>query len=131
MSLSPRPNQVGSAPYAASSCLTVQLSPTRPQPRSGSAPPPRVYMTLSRSGQIFNPCNHRSSPTLTTAVTSAPTSRAYARTPSRNRAPPMPPARTTMRMSTILAHVTPPIRWVARETRLTCALSVHAPRGSS
>src|SRR5690606_32853899 len=39
-----------------------------------------------------------SSPTLTTAVTSAPTCRAYARTPTRKRAPPMPPASTTMRM---------------------------------
>ena len=56
MSLSPRPNQVGSAPYAASSSLTAQVSPTRPQPRSGSAAPPRVYMTLSRSGQIRRPC---------------------------------------------------------------------------
>ena len=39
MSLSPRPNQVGSAPYAASSSLTAQVSPTRPQPalRVGAA----------------------------------------------------------------------------------------------
>src|SRR5205814_1338346 len=37
-SLSPRPNQVGSAPYAASSSLTTQVSPARPQPRSASAP---------------------------------------------------------------------------------------------
>ncbi len=35
MSLSPRPNQVGSAPYAASSSLTAQVSPTRPQPALG------------------------------------------------------------------------------------------------
>src|SRR5690242_12168538 len=39
-----------------------------------------------------------SSPTLTTAVTSAPIARACARTPTRNFAPPMPPVRTTIRM---------------------------------
>jgi hypothetical protein len=39
-----------------------------------------------------------SSPTLTTAVTSASICRANARTPTRNLAPPMPPVRTTMRM---------------------------------
>jgi hypothetical protein len=41
-----------------------------------------------------------SSPTLTTAVTSAPTARAWARTPTRNFAPPMPPVRTTIRIVT-------------------------------
>src|SRR5256886_8797056 len=97
-SLSPNPNQAGSAPYAASSALTVQVSPARPQPRSASAPPPRVYMTLSRSGQIRSPCSVTSSPTLTIAVTSAP----VARTPARNRAPPIPPASTTIRMPPIL-----------------------------
>ena len=41
-----------------------------PQPRSGSIPPPRVYMQVSRSGQIRTPCIQASSPTLTIAVSS-------------------------------------------------------------
>src|SRR5690349_3720713 len=58
-------------------------------------PPPRVYITVSRSGQIRRPCKVTSSPVLTSAVISA--SGTAARTPRRNRAPPMPPATTTSR----------------------------------
>src|SRR5690348_13774093 len=54
-------------------------------------PPPRVYMQVSRSGQMRRPCSQMSSPTLTTAVTSTP---GNARTPSRKRAPPTPPTST-------------------------------------
>ena len=43
----------------------------RPQPRSVSMPPPRVYITLSRSGQTRSPCTVMSSPVLTIAVISA------------------------------------------------------------
>ena len=43
-SRSPRENQVGSAAYAVSSAITCQLSSCRPQPRSASLPPPRVYI---------------------------------------------------------------------------------------
>src|SRR3712207_7424576 len=57
-------------------------------------PPPSVYITVSRSGQIRRPCNVTSSPVLTTTVISA--SGAAARTPRRNRAPPVPPASTTI-----------------------------------
>ena len=42
----------------------------RPQPRPESMPPPRVYMQVSRSGQIRMPCIRTSSPTLTMAVMS-------------------------------------------------------------
>ena len=49
-SRSPRVNQVGSAPCAASSVETVYVSSSRPQPRSRSAWPDRVYITESRSG---------------------------------------------------------------------------------
>src|SRR6185312_6303705 len=91
VSRSPRPNQSGSAPYAASSSRTAQVSPARPQPRSLSMPPPRVYMQVSRSGQMRRPWSQMSSPTLTTAVTSTSGS---SRTPSRKRAPPTPPTRT-------------------------------------
>ena len=92
---------------SASSSLTVQVSPTRPQPRSGSAPPPRVYMTLSRSGQIRRPCRSTSSPTLTTAVTSAPDARG--RTPGRRAGigrRRCRRSRTTIRMSSILPYGT-------------------------
>ena len=71
MSRSPRPNQVGSTPYAASSSLALHVSSRRPQPRSGSMPSPRVYITVSRSGQTFSPCTHRSSAVLATTVTPA------------------------------------------------------------
>ena len=72
---------------------TVQVSSARPQPRSVSMPPPRVYMQESRSGQICRPCSRMSSPTLTTAVTSTSGS---SRTPSRKRAPPTPPTSTVI-----------------------------------
>ena len=71
MSRSPRPNQVGSTPYAASSSLACHVSSRRPHPRSWSMPSPRVYITVSRSGQIFSPCTHQSSPVLAITVTSA------------------------------------------------------------
>src|SRR5690349_25142199 len=64
-------------------------------------PPPRVYMQVSRSGQMRRPCNQMSSPTLTTAVISCslspgPTAGrpSAAFTPSRNRAPPTQPTST-------------------------------------
>ena len=41
-----------------------------PSPRSGSMPPPRVYMQVSRSGQIRTPYIQASSPMLTMAVSS-------------------------------------------------------------
>ena len=71
MSRSPRPNHVGSTPYAASSSLTLHVSSRRPQPRSRSMPSPSVYMTVSRSGQTFRPCTQMSSAVLATTVTSA------------------------------------------------------------
>ena len=43
----------------------------RPQPRSGSMPSPRVYITVSRSGQTLSPCSQMSSAVLATTVTSA------------------------------------------------------------
>ena len=45
--------------------------PTRPQPRSGSMPPPREYIIVSRSGQIRSPYIVMSSAVLTTTVSSA------------------------------------------------------------
>ena len=95
------------APYAASSSLTVQLSPVRPQPRSASMPPPRVYMQVSRSGQIRRPCSHTSSPVFTSAVTSCATGTGQPSaclTPCRNRAPPTPPTTTTTFTPAILAR---------------------------
>src|SRR5256885_12796364 len=110
VSRSPRPNQSGSAPYAASSSRTAHVSPARPQPRSVSMPPPRVYMQVSRSGQIRRPCSQMSSPVFTIAVTPcsdgpAPNagSPSAAFTPSRNRAPPTPPTITTTFMAAILS----------------------------
>ncbi len=100
MSLSPSPNHVGSTPYAASSSLTVKVSPSRPQPRSSLMPPPRVYMTVSRSGQTRRPWTQMSSPVLTMTVISAGAASCSTRcrSPRRNRLPPMPPARTVMRI---------------------------------
>src|SRR3954464_11989100 len=59
-------------------------------------------MTLSRSGQMRRPCRVTSSPVLTTAVMSS--SGHAARTPRRNRAPPMPPARTAILTQPNLRH---------------------------
>ncbi len=42
----------------------------RPHPRSTSIPSPRVYITVSRSGQTFSPWIHQSSAVLATTVTS-------------------------------------------------------------
>ncbi len=47
----------GPTPYALSSSRTAKVSPTRPQPRSSSRPPPSVYMIVSRSGQMRRPCS--------------------------------------------------------------------------
>ena len=53
------------------STVARQLSSSRPQPRTGSPPPPRVYMIVSRSGQIRRPCNVMSSAVLAITVSSA------------------------------------------------------------
>src|SRR5579875_1082842 len=101
MSLSPRVNQSGPAPYAASSRCTVKDSSSRPQPCCSLIPPPSVYITVSRSGQIRNPDRVISSPVLPMTVISA--SRAAVWRPRRNRAAPTPPANTVMRMADSLA----------------------------
>ena len=81
----------------------LQVSSRRPQPRSGSMPSPRVYITVSRSGHTLSPCIQMSSAVLATTVTSAsaatPGSGPCAmpcRRPWRNRAPPIPPESTVM-----------------------------------
>jgi hypothetical protein len=69
-------------------------------------PSPRVYITVSRSGQTFSPWIHQSSAVLATTVTTvspeppgtAPL-RSPWRRPWRKRAPPTPPDRTVMRRS--------------------------------
>ena len=96
MSRSPSPNQVGSTPYAASSSLACQVSAVRPQPRSGSMPSPRVYITVSRSGQTLSPCTQMSSAVLAITVTrvSAPVRSTSRSRPCRKRAPPTPPEST-------------------------------------
>ena len=70
MSRSPRPNHVGSTPYASSSVRALHVSSRRPHPRSTSMPSPRVYITVSRSGQTLRPWIHQSSAVLATTVTS-------------------------------------------------------------
>ena len=80
--------------------LDWKVSSVRPQPCSSLMPPPRVYITVSRSGQTFSPNRWMSSPVLPMTVMSA--SGAACLRPRRNRAPPIPPARTTMRMWTSL-----------------------------
>ncbi|CAM5732030.1 hypothetical protein SALBM311S_01588 [Streptomyces alboniger] len=72
-----------------------------PQPCSSLMPPPSVYITVSRSGQTFSPKRWMSSPVLPMTVMSA--SGAACFRPRRKRAPPMPPARTTIRMEASLA----------------------------
>src|SRR6478752_4165625 len=105
MSLSPSENHGASAPYPVSSPETVQVSPARPHPRSVSEAPDSVYMQESRSGHICRLCSRMSSAVFTIAVTvSAAAIGAgpmagqprWALTPSRNRAPPTPPARTAI-----------------------------------
>src|SRR5450759_565265 len=70
-SRSPRVNQAGPTPYAASSSRMVKVSTARPQPWLSSMPPPRVYITVSRSGQTRSPNNVMSSAVLPITVTSA------------------------------------------------------------
>src|SRR4051794_28192747 len=66
-------------------------------------PPPSVYMTVSRSGQIFSPCIQMSSAVFATTVISAappagaPVRSASRSSPWRKRAPPIPPDRTVIR----------------------------------
>ena len=50
--------------------MTRQVSPARPQPVSGLMASARVYMTVSRSGEMWSPWRSVSSPVLTTAVIS-------------------------------------------------------------
>src|ERR1700722_12833648 len=64
-------------------------------------PPPRVYITVSRSGHTRRPYRVISSPVLPMTVISA--SGAAALRPRRNRAAPTPPASTVMRMADSLA----------------------------
>src|SRR4051794_8757396 len=122
-SRSPRPNHVGSAPYVASSSRTRKLSSARPQPRSAEMPSPRVYITVSRSGQTRSPNIVMSSPLLPTTVMSWPS----ARRPSRKREPPMPPANTVTRTPRIVAARRTkagmrPARRVARMQATTMAM---------
>ena len=109
VSRSPRPNQSGWTPYAASSSLTTNVSSSRPHPRSALMPPPRVYITVSRSGHTRRPKSQMSSPVLPMTVTVASRRsgesdvRRWWRRPRVNRAPPIPPASTVMRMAVILS----------------------------
>src|SRR3954451_3263357 len=98
-SRSPSPNHAGPAPYEASSSFNRNVSSSRPQPRSAEMPPPSVYITVSRSGQIRRPHISTSSPVFRMTEMSCPSPRR----PSRKRAPPMPPARTVMRTPCIVA----------------------------
>ena len=75
-SRSPRRNQ-SSPPSRASSSMTAQLSPATPHPVSRLSMPARVYVTVSRSGQMERPCSSMSSPTLTIAVMSRGRDHAY------------------------------------------------------
>src|SRR5829696_4751235 len=71
-------------------------------------PSPRVYMTVSRSGQTLRPWIHQSSAVLATTVTSVsaeppgtePDLRPWSR-PWTNLAPPTPPDRTVIRLSVV------------------------------
>src|SRR5688500_2038730 len=106
MSRSPRQNHVGSTRYDSSSVRALHVSSLRPHPRSTSMPSPRVYITVSRSGQTLSPWIHQSSAVLATTVTSVsadppgtrPVRRPWRR-PWTNLAPPTPPERTVTRLS--------------------------------
>jgi hypothetical protein len=118
-SRSPRVNQSGPSPYAANSSATVNRSSARPQPCPSWIPPPRVYMTVSRSGQTRSPCRVMSSAVFPTTVSSAsmPAERTWWRRPRRNRAPPTPPASAVMRMPGILSAGTRPASGGVRDGR--------------
>ena len=62
-------------------------------------PSPRVYITVSRSGQTLSPCTQMSSAVLATTVTrvSAPVRSTSRSRPCRKRAPPTPPESTVRR----------------------------------
>src|SRR4029453_14531707 len=66
-----------------------------PQPRRRGATPARVYVTVSRSGEIASPKKRSSSPVLTTMVTAVGS--ADRMRPPRNFAAPPPPPRTVKR----------------------------------
>src|ERR1700733_6129527 len=74
----------------------LNVSSARPQPCCSLMPPPRVYMTVSRSGQTRRPNSVMSSPVLPTTVISA--SGAASFRPGRKRAAPTPPASTVIRI---------------------------------
>ena len=65
-----------------------------PHPLLVSIDPPNVYMTVSKSGDTFNPWKTSSSPTLTTQVRSAGSNTEA--NPRIILAPPTPPAKATM-----------------------------------
>src|SRR5262249_60916249 len=116
------PNLHGYTAEAASPPFACQVPSRRPQPRSESRPPPRVYMQVSSPGQIRTPYIHASSPTLTIAVRSlsdwdAGNEPEYCPspnrccTPSRKRAPPTPPTRT------VTFTLTDTRRWASQTVR--------------
>ena len=84
-----------------------------------SMPPPRVYMTVSRSGQTRRPNSVMSSPVLPMTVISA--SGAARSSPRRKRAPPMPPASAVIRGTN--RDATPPLLTDHGEGNLVCAHS--------
>ena len=92
-SRSPRPNHDPSAPNSRSSSVARNVSARRPHPRSRSMTVPSQYVTESRSGETWRPCNSMSSAVFTTTVTlrggTARTS------PRRNFPAPIPPASAT------------------------------------
>ena len=89
-SRSPSRNQ-SSPPSAPSASRKFHDSPASPHPVSGLARPERVYITVSRSGQMLRPRCSKSSPVLTTMRRSCGESSAAWR-PAASFAPPTPPA---------------------------------------
>src|SRR5690348_7458075 len=71
-------------------------------------PPPRVYMTVSRSGQTRRPNSVMSSPVFPMTVISA--AGAAWRRPRRKRAAPTPPASTVMRITVKCGRFPGPLR---------------------
>src|SRR6185437_9570681 len=98
-------------------------------------PPPRVYITVSRSGLMCKPNRMMSSPVLPITVISA--SGAAALRPRRKRAAPTPPARTVMRIQEVLQPHAAPVIPSPRQhpSRLPPALSstprIRPPRTTS
>src|ERR1041385_9205610 len=94
--------------------MVLNVSPATPQPFSLFTKPDRVYIIVSKSGQILSPYNHVSSPVFTITVRSSG-GKTCAK-PNASLAPPTPPTNTTTFIAK--SHSLPKVYGSFRASRL-------------